>query len=41
MAVAAILGILLDNLVPGSDEERGIAPSLLVPEAGDVGAGED
>ena len=25
MAVAAILGILLDNLVPGTDEERGLA----------------
>jgi uracil-xanthine permease len=41
MAVAAILGILLDNLVPGTPEERGIAPSLLVPEAGDVGVGEE
>jgi uracil-xanthine permease len=26
MAVAAILGLVLDNLVPGSDEERGLAP---------------
>ena len=25
MAVAAILGLLLDNLIPGSDEERGLA----------------
>ena len=41
MAVAAILGILLDNLVPGTPEERGLAPSLLVPEAGDVGMGGD
>lgn len=41
MAVAAILGILLDNLVPGTPEERGLAPSLLVPEAGDVGVGGD
>lgn len=40
MAVAAILGILLDNLVPGTPEERGLGPSLLVPEAGDVGVGE-
>ncbi len=42
MAVAAILGIALDNLVPGTAEERGIGgPSLLVPEAGDLGVGED
>jgi len=39
MAVAAILGLLLDNLVPGTREERGLAepPGVLVPEAGDVG----
>ena len=38
MAVAAILGILLDNLIPGSREERGLAepPGVLVPEGGDV-----
>ena len=41
MAVAAILGILLDNLVPGTPEERGLAPSLLVPEAGDLGVGDE
>ncbi len=41
MAVAAICGIVLDNLVPGTPEERGLGPSLLVPEAGDVGLGED
>jgi xanthine/uracil permease len=40
MAVAAIFGILLDNLIPGTAEERGLGPSLLVPEAGDVGVGE-
>jgi xanthine/uracil permease len=44
MAVAALLGILLDNLVPGTPEERGLAPdpqpSLLVPEGGDVGVGD-
>ncbi len=40
MAVAAICGILLDNLIPGSPEERGLGPSLLVPEAGDLGVGE-
>ena len=34
MAVAAILGILLDNLVPGTREERGLGePRILVPEA--------
>lgn len=38
MAVAAILGIALDNLIPGTNEERGLAadPGVLVPEAGDV-----
>ena len=38
MAVAAILGLLLDNLVPGTRAERGLAepPGILVPEAGDV-----
>ncbi len=41
MAVAAILGILLDNLIPGTSEERGLGPSLLVPEAGDLGVGDD
>jgi solute carrier family 23 (nucleobase transporter), member 1 len=45
MAVAAILGIVLDNLVPGTPEERGLAPdpkpSLLVPEGGDLGVGAD
>ncbi len=41
MAVAAFFGILLDNLVPGSDQERGLSPSLLVPEGGDIGVGDD
>ncbi len=41
MAVAAILGILLDNLIPGSPEERGLGPSLLVPEGGDIGVGDE
>ena len=39
MAVAAILGIVLDNFVPGTKEERGLAdtgPGILVPEGGDV-----
>lgn len=40
MAVAAICGIALDNLVPGTPEERGLGPSLLVPEAGDIGVGD-
>ena len=36
MAVAAILGILLDNLVPGTDEERGLATMApMAREAGD------
>lgn len=40
MAVAAIIGIVLDNLIPGTAKERGLEyPSLLVPEAGDVGEG--
>jgi xanthine/uracil permease len=25
MAIAAILGLMLDNLIPGTDEERGLA----------------
>ena len=37
MAVAAILGLVLDNIIPGTDEERGIHdPSTLA-----VGAGEE
>lgn len=37
MAVAAIIGLLLDNLIPGTDEERGLdIPSTLVPEAGNI-----
>lgn len=41
MAVAAIIGITLDNLIPGTKEERGLHdPGILVPEAGDVGEGE-
>jgi len=42
MAVAAILGILLDNLVPGTRQERGLGePGVLVPEAGSPMADED
>jgi hypothetical protein len=38
MAVAAILGIALDNLIPATRKERGLPeiPSLLIPEAGDL-----
>ncbi|QDU88051.1 Uric acid permease PucK [Pirellulimonas nuda] len=37
MAVAAILGITLDNLIPGTDKERGlVGPGVLVPEGGDI-----
>jgi uracil-xanthine permease len=38
MAVAAILGIILDNLVPGTDEERGL--TTMTPMARDAGDGE-
>ncbi|MEO1237428.1 MAG: solute carrier family 23 protein, partial [Planctomycetota bacterium] len=41
MGVAAVLGIVLDNLIPGTPAERGLAPrtaSTLVPEADDVDA---
>jgi xanthine/uracil permease len=41
MAVAAILGILLDNLIPGTREERGLPPGVLVPEGGDVDVGDE
>lgn len=39
MAVAAILGLLLDNLVPGTAVERGLErriPSVLIQEADDI-----
>ncbi len=37
MAVAAILGLFLDNLIPGSRAERGLpGPGVLVPEAADI-----
>jgi xanthine/uracil permease len=42
MAVAAILGTVLDNLIPGSRKERGLLPDeneMLVPEAGNVDEG--
>ncbi|MEE9212829.1 MAG: solute carrier family 23 protein [Phycisphaeraceae bacterium] len=38
MAVAAILGLILDNIIPGTPEERGLVhvPSTLIPEADDI-----
>lgn len=49
MGVAAVLGITLDNLIPGTKAERGLEsrprppriPSTLIPEADDVDAGLD
>ncbi len=42
MAVAALIGIVLDNLLPGTPRERGLEPAdVLTPEAGHVGAGTD
>jgi uracil-xanthine permease len=42
MAVAAIIGLILDNIIPGTNKERGLdIPSLLVPEGGDIGEGGD
>ncbi|MEO1497360.1 MAG: solute carrier family 23 protein [Planctomycetota bacterium] len=42
MAVAALLGMLLDNLIPGTPLERGLTeeegPGVLVPEAADIDA---
>ncbi|MEM6750948.1 MAG: solute carrier family 23 protein, partial [Planctomycetota bacterium] len=43
MAVAAILGLFLDNVIPGGRAERGLEPasprpSVLIPEADDVDA---
>lgn len=40
MGVAAIIGIILDNAIPGTPEERGLKiPSLLAPEAADATEG--
>ena len=39
MAVAAIIGLLLDNLIPGTPEQRGLRPGVLVPEAGAIDDG--
>jgi hypothetical protein len=40
MGVAAIIGITLDNLIPGTPEERGLKlPSLLAPEGADATEG--
>ncbi|MEM9914332.1 MAG: solute carrier family 23 protein [Planctomycetota bacterium] len=41
MGVAAVLGIVLDNVIPGTKAERGLEPripSTLIPEADDVDA---
>lgn len=40
MAVAAVLGMVLDNLIPGTPSERGLTegPGVLVPEAADIDA---
>lgn len=43
MAVAAILGLILDNIIPGTDEERGLtAPEVAVPatESGELPGGQ-
>ncbi|MEM6853714.1 MAG: solute carrier family 23 protein [Planctomycetota bacterium] len=43
MGVAAVLGIVLDNVIPGTKAERGLEPripSTLIPEADDVDAGD-
>jgi xanthine/uracil permease len=40
MAIAALIGIILDNLIPGTPEERGLKlPSLLAPEGADATEG--
>jgi xanthine/uracil permease len=39
MAVAAVIGLVLDNGIPGTRQERGLEthdPSVLVPQVGDV-----
>lgn len=41
MAVAAIIGLVLDNLIPGTPEQRGLRPGVLVPEAGAISEGSD
>ena len=41
MAVAAILGLILDNLVPGTPEQRGLKPSVLLPKSISLEKGED
>ncbi len=40
MGVAGTIGVILDNIVPGTHEERGIGmPSVLAPEGADVTLG--
>lgn len=36
MGVAAVIGLLLDNLIPGTDQQRGLrGPTVLIPEGRD------
>lgn len=42
MGVAGTLGVILDNIVPGTHEERGIGvPSILAPEGADATLGDN
>lgn len=42
MGVAGTIGVILDNIVPGTHEERGIGvPSILAPEGADVTLGDE
>ncbi|MCB9856773.1 MAG: purine/pyrimidine permease [Phycisphaerales bacterium] len=42
MGVAGTIGVILDNIIPGTHEERGIGvPSILAPEGADVTLGSE
>lgn len=42
MGVAGTIGVILDNVIPGTHEERGIGvPSVLAPEGADVNLGSE
>ncbi|HPF37144.1 MAG TPA: solute carrier family 23 protein [Phycisphaerae bacterium] len=42
MGVAGTLGVILDNIIPGTHEERGInVPSVLAPEGADITLGSE
>jgi len=41
MAIAAILGLVLDNLIPGTPEQRGLKPSVLIPKSISLEKSED